>query len=386
MIPYGRQDVTQADIDAVVSVLRSDYLTQGPVVPRFEEAVASYCGAAGAVAVCNATAALHLVYRALGLGPGDLLWTSPITFVATANAALYCGADVDFVDIDPATYNLCSTKLAEKLERAQAANRLPKIVTAVHLAGQSCDMVSLAELAHQYGFRLVEDASHAIGGRYKNRPIGSCDYSDAAVFSFHPVKIITSGEGGMVTSKHKDLVEKVELLRSHGITRDPSRMTRSPDGPWYYQQIELGFNYRMTELQAALGLSQFGRLDDYVRRRHEIASVYNSALKEFSLLLPAQHHNSYSAFHLYIIRLKNAIEQQHRKIFEGLRAADIGVNLHYIPVHKQPYYEGFGRYSEASLPESERYYRQAISLPIFPSISTDQQETVIETLKALLTT
>ena len=380
MIPYGRQDITEADIDAVVEVLRSDFLTQGPMVPRFEQAVAHYCGAAHAVAVNSATSALHIACLALELGPGDLLWTSPITFVASANCALYCGADVDFVDIDPRSYNLSVDALATKLAAAEQAGRLPKIVVPVHLTGQSCDMAAIHELSQRYGFRIIEDASHAIGGRYRDEPVGNCRYSDITVFSFHPVKIITTAEGGMALTQDAGLAARLEMLRSHGITREPARMSRAPDGPWYYEQQTLGFNYRMTDLQAALGLSQMGRLDDYVARRHELARRYDALLEQLPVTTPWQHPDAYSAFHLYVIRVEGGSgNERRRRVFEGLRARDIGVNVHYIPVHIQPYYQRLG-FATGDFPASEAYYAEAISLPMYPTLSEQEQDRVVAAL------
>ncbi|MBO6848905.1 MAG: UDP-4-amino-4,6-dideoxy-N-acetyl-beta-L-altrosamine transaminase [Marinobacter sp.] len=384
MIPYGRQDISQDDIDAVVSVLKSDFLTQGPMVPRFEERVAEHVGAQRALAVNSATSALHIACAALGLGPGDCLWTSPVTFVASANCGLYCGADVDFVDIDPRTYNLCPIALERKLQEAELEGRLPKIVVAVHLCGQPCDMKAIHELSQRFGFRIVEDASHAIGGKYRGQFIGSCQYSDITVFSFHPVKIITTAEGGMALTNDVTLADKMELLRSHGITRDSDKMTHEPDGPWYYQQVDLGFNYRMTELQAALGLSQMDRLGEFVERRHELARRYNELLEGLPLRTPWQHPDSYSGLHLYVIRLKlDQIRKTHREVFEGLREAGIGVNLHYIPVHTQPYYQNLG-FQHGDFPESECYYREAISLPMFQGLTNAQQDEAVEALKKVV--
>lgn len=381
MIPYGRQEVTQDDIDAVVEVLRSDYLTQGPMVPRFEQAVAGYCGARHAVAANSATSALHIACMALGLGPGDWLWTTPITFVASANCALYCGAQVDFVDIDPATWNLCPMALEAKLADAEKKKRLPKVVVAVHLCGQPCDMRAIHALAKKYGFRVVEDASHAVGGRYLDEPIGNGRYSDIAVFSFHPVKVITTAEGGMALTNDDGLAASMALLRSHGITRDPAQMTHEPDGPWYYQQIALGYNYRMTELQAALGLSQMRRIDDYVTRRHAIARRYDELLAPLPITLPWQHPDGYSGMHLYVVRLRlDRIARSHREVFEAMRASGIGVNLHYIPVHTQPYYRRFG-FKPGDYPEAERYYAEAISLPMYPTMSEEQQGNVVAALR-----
>lgn len=383
-IPYGRQEITQADIDAVVAVLRSDFLTQGPLVPRFERAIADYCGAGHALAVNSATSALHIACLALGLGPGDRLWTTPVTFVASANCALYCGASVDFVDIDPASYNLSPRALEQKLIQAEERGELPKVVVAVHLCGQPCEMQAIHGLSKRFGFRIIEDASHAIGGRYRGEPIGNCRYSDITVFSFHPVKIITSAEGGMALTNDAGLAQSMGLLRSHGITRDPALMTGEPDGPWYYQQVELGFNYRITDLQAALGLSQSGRLDQYVARRHELALRYDRLLEPFALTVPWQHPDSYSGLHLYVIRLKlDRLRLSHREVFEALRERGIGVNLHYIPVHTQPYYQKLG-FSPGDFPEAERYYREAISLPMYPTMSEPQQDRVIAALAEVL--
>lgn len=379
-IPYGRQDVTAADIAAVTEVLQSDWLTQGPVVPRFEAAVASACSAGYGVAVNSATSALHIACLALGLGPGDWLWTSPITFVASANCARYCGAQVDFVDIDPRTYNLTPDALARKLAQARAQNRLPKIVVPVHLAGQSCDMAAIHALAREYGFHIVEDASHAVGGRYQGRPVGDGRFSDVTVFSFHPVKIITSAEGGMALTNDAALAQRMALLRSHGMTREAALMDREPDGPWYYQQVELGYNYRMTELQAALGLSQLARLHDYVRRRHELARRYDALLDGLPLVTPWQHPDSYSALHLYVIRVEAA---KRRGVFESLRAQDIGVNVHYIPVHAQPYYRRLGT-ATGPFPEAERYYAEAITLPLYATLTEDQQDRVVSALREAL--
>ena len=385
MIPYGRQDISETDIQAVVDVLRSDFLTQGPAVPAFEKAVADYCGAGHAVTVNSATSALHIACLALGVGKGDVVWTSPITFVASANCALYCGADVDFVDIDPRTYNLSTERLAEKLAQAEKSGRLPKVVIPVHLCGQPCDMAGIHALSQRYGFKIIEDASHAIGGKYKGEPIGNCRYSDITVFSFHPVKIITTGEGGMALTNNENLAKRMQLLRSHGITREAGEMTHAPDGPWYYQQIELGFNYRMTDLQAALGLSQMQRLGEFVTRRHVIAKRYEQLLSALPVITPWQHPDGYSGLHLYVIRLKLAeIGKTHRQVFEALRAAGIGVNLHYIPVHRQPYYEGLG-FKAGYCPEAEQYYAEAISLPMYPNLTEAQQDKVIESLRVATT-
>ena len=380
-IPYGRQNISEADIEAVVQVLRSDFLTQGPVVPEFENAVARYCGAAHGVAVNSATSALHIACLALDVGPGDLVWTTPITFVASANCARYCGADVDFVDIDPRTYNLSAERLAEKLERARAAGRLPKVVIPVHLAGQPCDMRAIHDLSRTYGFRIIEDASHAIGGSYKGEKIGNCHYSDITVFSFHPVKVMTTGEGGMAMTNDPDLVKRMARLRSHGITRYPSEMTQPPDGSWYYQQIELGFNYRLTDLQAALGLSQLSRLDAFVAERHEIAGRYEELLAGSSIVTPWQHPDGYSGLHLYVVRIpEGGVKTSRKEIFERMRSEGIGVNLHYIPVYRQPYYQRMGLYPAQDFPESEAYYDEAITVPIFPGLTIDQQKDVVHHL------
>ncbi|PXY00349.1 UDP-4-amino-4,6-dideoxy-N-acetyl-beta-L-altrosamine transaminase [Halomonas sp. LBP4] len=384
MIPYGRQDIQQADIDAVLAVLQSDFLTQGPVVPRFEQAVADKVGARHALAVNSATSALHIACLALGLGEGDWLWTSPITFVASANCGLYCGAQVDFVDIDKATYNLCPRALEAKLEQAEQEGRLPKVVVAVHLCGQPCDMQAIHALAQRYGFMIIEDASHAIGGKYQNDYIGGGRYSDITVFSFHPVKIITTAEGGMALTNDDALASRMDLLRSHGVTRDPALMTQEADGPWYYQQVDLGFNYRMTELQAALGLSQLERLGAYVARRNELAARYDDRLAELSVTTPWQHPDAYSGRHLYVIRLElDQIGVTHRQVFEALREQGIGVNLHYIPVHTQPYYQELG-FRPGDFPEAQRYYAEAISLPLYPTMSETQQDQVVTALHQAL--
>ena len=381
MIPYGRQDISEADIQAVVDVLRSDFLTQGPAVPAFENCLAAYCGASHAVAVNSATSALLIACLALDVGPGDIVWTSPITFVASANCALYCGASIDFVDIDPRTYNMSVEQLEAKLAHVAQHGKLPKVVIPVHLCGQPCDIVAIHALAQQYGFKIIEDASHAIGGKYRDELIGNCRYSDITVFSFHPVKIITTAEGGMAMTNDAQLAKRMQLLRSHGITRDVNEMTHAPDGPWYYQQIDLGYNYRMTDLQAALGLSQMQRLDEFVSKRHAIANRYDQLLAGLPVTAPWQHPDGYSGLHLYVIRLKrDKIGKTHRQVFERLRAANIGVNLHYIPVHCQPYYEGLG-FKAGYCPEAEQYYAEAISLPMYPGLTEAQQDRVVEALR-----
>ncbi|MCG3110391.1 MAG: UDP-4-amino-4,6-dideoxy-N-acetyl-beta-L-altrosamine transaminase [Candidatus Manganitrophus sp. SB1] len=380
-ISYGRQSISEEDIQSVVDVLKSDFLTQGPAVERFEKAVAGYCGTQYAVAVNSGTSALHIACLALGVAPGDRVWTSPITFVASANCALYCGAQVDFVDIDPDTYNLSVDRLAKKLAEAEKEGRLPSVVIPVHLCGQPCDMAGIHALSRRYRFRIIEDASHAIGGKYRGEPIGNGRYSDIAVFSFHPVKVITTGEGGMAVTQDAQLAERMQRLRSHGITRNEAEMTCLPDGPWYYQQIELGFNYRMTDLQAALGLSQMERLDAFVVRRHALARRYDKLLGGLPMRTPWQHPDSYSGMHLYVIRLKlGEIGKSHRAVFEAMRAAGIGVNLHYIPVHLQPYYERFG-FKPGAYPAAEEYYTEAVSLPMYPGLTEEEQDYVVRELE-----
>lgn len=355
LIPYGRQTISQQDVDAVVEALGAEFLTQGPLVKKFEAAVVQYCGAAFGIAMNSATSALHLACLALDLGPGDVLWTSPNTFVASANCARYCGADVDFVDIDPHSYNMSVAALAAKLEQAESKGTLPKIVVPVHFAGQSCDMRAIKALADQYDFHIIEDASHAIGGKYLGDAVGNGHYSDITVFSFHPVKIITTGEGGMALTNHAGLAGKLQLLRSHGITRQADQMTVTPEGPWYYQQIELGFNFRMTDIQAALGLSQLQQLDAFIKQRHQIAACYERLLTDLPIILPWQHSATHSAFHLYVIRLKlKEVNYTRRQVFDAMQAAGIGVNVHYIPVHTQPYYQQMG-FNIGDFPEAEKY-------------------------------
>jgi UDP-4-amino-4,6-dideoxy-N-acetyl-beta-L-altrosamine transaminase len=379
MLPYARQSISEDDIAAVVRVLRSDFLTQGPEIEAFERAVAEKCDVPFAVAVSSATAGLHLAYQALGAGPGDEVWTSPNTFVATANAARYCGARPDFIDIDPRTYNLCPDRLAARLK----AGGRPKIVAPVHFSGQPAALAPIATLSQEYGFAIVEDAAHAIGASYQNRPIGCCALSDCAVFSFHPVKIITTGEGGMILTRRKDLYDKLIRLRTHGITRNPALMTRN-DGPWYYEQLELGSHYRLTDFQAALGRSQLKRLDEFITRRQQLANRYNQLLSDLPLTLPWQHPDGQSSWHLYVVRLKlDQIRKTHRQVFEELRAAGIGVNLHYIPVHLQPDYRALG-FQPGMFPEAEAYYREALSLPMFASLTEAEQDQVVNALRHIL--
>ena len=381
-IPYGHQDVNQDDVNKVVAVLRSDFLTQGPVVPRFEETVASFCGAQYAVAVNSASAALHISCLALGLGPGDWLWTSANTFVASSNCALHCGAKVDFIDIDPSTYNMSIEYLAEKLVQAEKTGKLPKVVVPVHMCGQSCDMAAIHSLSQQYGFKVIEDASHAIGGKYKNEAIGSCRFSDIVVFSFHPVKIITSGEGGMALTNNPELASRMQSYRSHGITSDVNQMQLRPANEiWNYQQINLGLNYRMTDIHAALGESQMTRLEEFVIKRHQIAKHYNDELASLALQIPLQHEDSYSSYHLYpiCIKLDNS-KQTQRQVYNIFQTERINVNLHYIPVYRHPYYEAMG-FKPGYCENSEKYFKEAISIPIYPSLADSDQQKVIDILK-----
>lgn len=370
-IPYGRQDISENDISSVISVLRSDFLTQGPQVPEFERRVAEYSGAKFGVAVNSATSALHIACLALGIKKGDIVWTSPITFVASANAALYCGAEVDFVDTDPRAYNMSTNALRAKLEVAKKIGRLPKVVIPVHFAGQSSDMQAIHALGKEYQFQIIEDASHAIGAEYLGEKVGSCKYSDICVFSFHPVKIITTAEGGMALTNNELLAQKMSLFRSHGITRETSQMLGESDGPWYYQQIELGFNYRMTELQAALGISQLNRLEQFIQERRRLAKEYDSLLSSLPIQLPYQQPNSASAYHLYPIWIdQKALGMSRKSVFENLRAQNIGVNVHYIPVHLQPYYQKIG-FKVGQFPEAEKYYSGAISIPLYVGLGSN---------------
>lgn len=383
LIPYGRQTITEADIAAVVEVLRSPFLTQGPAVPVFEEAVAAKVGARHGVAVNSATSALHIACLALGLGPGDRLWTSPITFVASANCGRYCGATVDFVDIEHATGLMSVAALVAKLEQAECDGTLPKVVVPVHLAGSSCDMAAIGALAERYGFAVLEDASHAIGGRYRGDPVGNCRHSAITVFSFHPVKIITTGEGGLATTNDPLLAQSMGALRSHGIVREVERFEGPAPGPWMYEQQDLGFNYRLTDIQAALGLSQLQRLDDIVAERNRLMAVYEQLLASLPLRLLEIPEDVYSALHLAVIRLDDPDPVQHRRMFEGLRAAHIGVQLHYSPVHLQPYYRRLG-FAEGDFPRTEAYASNAISLPLYPGLSEQQQQRVAEVIAGLL--
>jgi UDP-4-amino-4,6-dideoxy-N-acetyl-beta-L-altrosamine transaminase len=395
MIPYGRQDISQADIDSVIEVLRSDFLTQGPALPRFEQAVAQYCGARHTLAVNSATSALHIACLALDVGPGDWVWTSPNTFVASANCALYCGAKVDFVDIDPRTYNMSVDRLEEKLEQSEKDGRLPKVVIPVHYAGQPCDMHAIHALSQQYGFKIIEDASHAIGAHYvtagdanqsrKAIKVGSCHHSQITVFSFHPVKIITTGEGGMIATNDETFANRMRRLRTHGLTTDKSIMHPRPENEiWNYQQVELGFNYRMTDIQATLGLSQFSRLDEFVKRRHKLAERYHEELVKLPLVVPWQVPDAHSSYHLYPIRIQeNKSKKTQGKVYNEMWKNNIAVNLHYIPVHRHPYYENLG-FKMGSFPEAELFHREAISIPLYPALDDKQQESVIRALKEAL--
>lgn len=384
MIYYGKQSISEMDIKAVEEVLHSDFLTQGPAIERFERAVAEYCGAKYAVAVCNATAALHVACLSAGLGEGDLLWTSPITFVASANCGRYCGANVDFVDIDEKTYNMSVAALEEKLRRAQNANQRPKVVVPVHLAGQSCDMARIKELSEKYCFTVIEDASHAVGANYLETKVGSCTFSDMTVFSFHPVKIVTTGEGGMVLTNRKDLYEKLLLYRSHGITRDPAKMTHMSDGAWYYQQIALGYNYRMTDIQAALGISQMKRLDTFVARRRALAARYNTLLRNLPIVTPYVMEGAKPSWHIYVVQMDfSRARKTKQQIFEEMKEQGVVLNLHYIPVHRQPYYEKFG-FRQGDFPQSEKYYEEAFTLPLYYDLSNDEQDHIVEVLKKTL--
>jgi len=384
MIPYGRQDINQQDIDAVIDVLQSDYLTQGPQVPLFEKSINEIVKVDHSVAVNSATSALHIACLALGVSKGDWVWTSAVTFVASANCALYCGADIDFVDIDPTTYNLSISALEKKLKQAALKGNLPKVIIPVHLTGQSCDMHKIHQLSLQYGFKIIEDASHAIGATYQDMPVGNCKFSDITVFSFHPVKIVTTAEGGIATTNSSELAQKMQLLRSHGITRDETLMTEESHGDWYYQQLCLGFNYRMSELHAALGISQLKRLHEFVENRTIRADLYTKKLAKLPITLPYQSESTQSSWHLYIIRLQlDKINKTHESVFNALRDAGILVNLHYIPVHLQPYYQKLG-FQVGDFPIAEEYYKNAISIPLFAQLSESDQDHIIQTLELLL--
>ena len=383
-IPYGRQDIRPEDIAAVMDVLQSDFLTQGPAIPAFEQAVAQRVEAAHAVASNSATSALHLACMALDLGPGGRLWTSPITFVASANCGRYCGAEVDFVDIDPRTFNLCPNRLEDKLKQADRDGTLPDVLIPVHMCGQSADMAAIGALAQRYGVRVIEDASHAIGATHEGAPVGRCDHSDIAVFSFHPVKIVTSGEGGMCVTQDAELADRMRRQRTHGITRDPQQMRGESHGPWYYEQLELGVNYRMTDIHAALGTSQMARLDTYVDRRNALAERYDALLGPLPVTAPWRHPDTRSSFHLYVIQLDRTQAIPHRRaVFEALRAGGIGVNVHYIPVHLQPDFRDLG-FNEGDFPLAEAYYREAISLPLYPGLTEADQDRVVATLRSAL--
>jgi UDP-4-amino-4,6-dideoxy-N-acetyl-beta-L-altrosamine transaminase len=379
-LPYGRQSIDEADIAAVVAVLQSDFLTQGPAIPRFEKSVTDWCGAKHGIAMSNGTATLHCAAKALGLGHGDYLWTSPITFVASANAGRYCGAKVDFVDVDPGTILMCPERLEQKLVQAEKSGTLPKVVVPVHFAGQSCDMPRIHALGQKYGFKIIEDAAHALGGEFEGEKIGNCRWSDAASHSFHPVKIITSGEGGMITTNDDEVAWRIATLRTHGITRDAGRMVNESHGAWYYEQLELGFNYRMTDMQAALGASQMTKLEAFAARRREIADLYDCELAGLPLRPLARDPRGISGWHLYMIRLNLAeIRSSRREVFDSLRAQGLGVNVHYIPVHLQPDYQKLG-FSAGMYPEAERYYEEAITLPMFPAMTDADVRRVREAL------
>lgn len=381
VIYYGRQSIGEDDIREVENVMRSDFLTQGPAIEKFEKRVADYCGAKYAVAVTSATAALHIACKAAGLGEGGLLWTSPITFVASANCGRYCGADVDFVDIDDSTYNMSVETLEDKLSHGE---RVPDVLVPVHLAGQSCDMERIHALSKQYGFKVIEDASHAVGADYLDGKVGSCRFSDMTVFSFHPVKIITTGEGGMVLTNSESLYEKLRLYRSHGITRDERLMTTASDGPWYYQQIDLGFNYRMTDIQAALGCSQMNKLEDFVSRRRYLVNRYNELLKDLPVRLPFVSSDTNPSWHIYIVRLvMEKINKDKKQIFKEMHDRGFTLNLHYIPVHTQPYYAELGHKPE-ECPTAMEYYREAFTLPLYYTLSDEQQDEVVRALREVL--
>ena len=379
-IPYGRQNINQNDIDSVIETLKSDWITQGPMIEKFENKLSNYTSAKYVSALNSATSALHIACLSMGVGKGDIVWTSPVTFVASANCALYCGAEIDFVDIDDRTFNMSVSKLEEKLKQAKNFNRLPKVVIPVHLTGQSCDMEKIFELSKIYGFKIIEDASHAIGGKYKNLPVGNCKFSDICVFSFHPVKIVTTAEGGACLTNSLELHEKIQMLRTHGITRNESLMKGDSHGPWYYEQIDLGYNYRMTDIQAALGFSQLDRLDEFISMRHKVANKYTELLKRVDVKLPYQHPDSYNSYHLFIIRVP---KEKRKELFVKLREANIGVNVHYLPVHMQPYYSSLG-FSRGNYQSAENYYEEAISIPMFPTLKDEEIEYVCSKIKEFL--
>lgn len=383
MIPYGKQDINQQDIDAVINVLKSDFLTQGPQVPAFEEAIANKSNAKHAVAVNSATSALHIANLALGVSSGDIVWTSPVTFVATANSALYCGASVDFVDIDLRSGNLSIIALEKKLIDAKNNNALPKVIIPVHLAGQSCDMQQIHALSQEYGFKIIEDASHAVGGQYQEKPVGACQHSDICIFSFHPVKIITSAEGGMALTNSDKIAEKLKLFRSHGIVSEQNKMTEPSHGPWYYQQIALGFNYRMTDLQAALGLSQLNRIDTFIEKRNQLAKIYDDAFSNSNLKVLTPKADRLSSYHLYIVLLPEANVELHKQAIIKLRERGLCAHVHYIPVHLQPYYKELG-FNPGDFPNAEEYYQRAISLPLHPQLTIQEQEYILEQVKVLV--
>ena len=380
MIPYGRQHLDEDDVKAVVETLTSNWLTQGPAIPKFETALADYCGANFGIAVNSATSALHIACLALGVSEGDRVWTSPNSFVASSNCALYCGAKVDFVDIDLHTGNMCVDALRNKLALAESTNALPKVVIPVHFAGQPCDMKEIRALSKQYGFFVIEDASHAVGAKYQEKFVGSCEFSDICVFSFHPVKIITTMEGGMALTNNSEWAEKMRMLRSHGITNDPEKMTEDSHGPWYYQQIALGFNYRMTDVEAALGLSQLNKLGDFLEKRNILARHYDSLFRPYSNIFPlTQSNDNYSSYHLYVVKVDSLDSDKHAKLISELRERGIFAHVHYIPIHLQPHYKSLG-FKKGDYPNAENYYQQAVTLPLFPDLTLEEVEQVVDTL------
>nr|WP_283615622.1 UDP-4-amino-4,6-dideoxy-N-acetyl-beta-L-altrosamine transaminase [Alteromonas macleodii] len=377
MIPYGRQHLDEDDVKAVVETLTSNWLTQGPAIPKFETALADYCGANFGIAVNSATSALHIACLALGVSKGDRVWTSPNSFVASSNCALYCGAKVDFVDIDLHTGNMCVDALRKKLALAESTNALPKVVIPVHFAGQPCDMKEIRALSKQYGFFVIEDASHAVGAKYQEKFVGSCQFSDICVFSFHPVKIITTMEGGMALTNNSEWAEKMRMLRSHGITNDPEKMTEDSHGPWYYQQIALGFNYRMTDVEAALGLSQLSKLETFLEKRNVLANYYDKLFSDYSGITPLQQNSKiYSSYHLYVVRIDSLTNQQHATLVANLRESGVFAHVHYIPIHMQPFYISLG-FKIGDFPNAEKYYQQAVTLPLFPDLKEDEVEHIV---------